>query len=652
MNSGTLTPAKPGASERANPNARHLLIARGRSIALEALTPVLLALVLALASGCSDRSPVTPDSDLGAFESVITSGGDFEAPDESETITPGSTRETVMDDGTRWICTTKTVQRTSAPDEYKTLDPNSEIVFPGALIQGSTVADATPEPIAVRRAAGSFSIDLVNGSQGVRATVDEVTQSRVAEALNDILADNNGVGAANFSYSSKYVQSREHLAAELGINVSTISTEFDANIEFQQDSSFNYWLVKLDQVYYTMRFDWPTSIDEVFAPQVTPDQLGRFIGPGNPAAYISSVTYGRIYYLLIQSKASREQLRASVEASYQAAVVGGEIDAGVEYVKDLEETTVQVFAVGGDQNRALATFNGDFEAVREFLTEGGDIDTGRPLSYTLRSVKDNRTVYVKVNNEFDIEECEPVVVQGSNPIVWYSGSRGIASQNYYGLPAILSWEDSFGNESATGIPVYGRHFGFLYDDVARGKPAVYFQSWQSDGGSSGTMEFPALSMRNTDYTVFVLAQKMTSPGDNYQTQWIWGTSQELGKSVTMGWDSDTSVFISHGGGNRLVAQLDAWAQTDFKLYTFRFSQNEGMSIYVNGSLAASDPSMTQPLTGFTGAQLGAADENGFPDANHRLYLAEFKAFGAALTEEQREREEDQILREYGFIGGL
>ena len=154
-----------------------------------ALTPALpaLVLVLMLSQGYSDRSPVSPDPEasLGRFESVITSGGDFEAVEESENVTAGEPKEMLADDGTPWICSTKTVQRTTAPDEYKTLDPNSEIVFPGALVQGSTIADATPEPIAVQRAGGSFSIDLVNGSHGVRATVDEVTQSRVARYSHD-----------------------------------------------------------------------------------------------------------------------------------------------------------------------------------------------------------------------------------------------------------------------------------------------------------------------------------------------------------------------------------------------------------------------------------------------------------------------------------
>ncbi len=613
---------------------------------------VLLGLVVALASSCGESSPTGPSVSHGQFQTVIESGGDFAPVLESENVTVGTTREMVEDDGTRWLCTTKTVERVSAPDKYKTLDPNSEVVFPGSLIRGSTISEATPEPIGVKRAGGSFSIDLVNGSQGVRATVDEVSQSKVAVALNDILAENNGIGAANFSYSSRHVQSREHLAAELGINVHTISSEFDANIRMQKDSSYNYWMVKLDQIYYTMRFDWPTSVEAVFAPEVTPAQLANYVGPGSPATYISSVTYGRIFYLVIKSKASREQLQASVEASYEAAVTGGEIKAGVDYVKDLQETTIQVFAIGGDQNKALATFNGNFEAVRDFLTTGGDINTGRPLSYILRTVKDNRTVFVKVNNEFEVEECEPVVVQGPQPLVWYSGSRGVESEPLLGAHAITKWKDSFGNEALDAIPAAFRYMGFVHSGAARGKAAVYFQDWQnSTKSSSGTMTFPALSFVNTDYTVMVLARKMTSPGDNHHSQWLWGASQDLGRSATMGWDTDKRVFISHGGDTRLSADLDVWAQTEFRLYTFRFSRTEGMRIYVDGQLAANDPTFTQPLTGFSGARIGGADERGFPGANHICYLAEFKAYGAALSDEEREREERQILEEYGFIAG-
>ena len=42
-----------------------------------------------------------------------------------------------------------------------------------------------------------------------------------------------------------------------------------------------------------MVYQTPSSVDELIDPSVSSQQLAQYAGPGNPATYISSVTYGR-----------------------------------------------------------------------------------------------------------------------------------------------------------------------------------------------------------------------------------------------------------------------------------------------------------------------------------------------------------------------
>jgi len=67
-------------------------------------------------------------------------------------------------------------------------------------------------------------------------------------------------------------------------------------------------LVKLHQSYYTMVYDDPAGLDGVFTPDITVNDLRNYSGNGNPICYISSVTYGRVFYLLYESDASEEEL--------------------------------------------------------------------------------------------------------------------------------------------------------------------------------------------------------------------------------------------------------------------------------------------------------------------------------------------------------
>lgn len=98
-------------------------------------------------------------------------------------------------------------------------------------------------------------------------------------------------------------------------------------------------------------------------------------------------------------------MEAKVKASYDAAVVGVKVTSDADYVSSLKNVNIKVFALGGDQSRAAAMFNGESEKLGEFLTEGGGIETGVPLSYVVRNVKDNSVVNVKVASDYDVTTC-------------------------------------------------------------------------------------------------------------------------------------------------------------------------------------------------------------------------------------------------------
>ena len=51
----------------------------------------------------------------------------------------------------------------------------------------------------------------------------------------------------------------------------------NARLSINTDSSYSSFLVELNQRYYTMSFDMPTSSDALFAETVTPADLGRYI---------------------------------------------------------------------------------------------------------------------------------------------------------------------------------------------------------------------------------------------------------------------------------------------------------------------------------------------------------------------------------------
>jgi len=356
-----------------------------------------------------DVSCGSPTTGAMTLADVIVAAGAYAEAEPIDTVTDTSIESELREDGTTWTCTVERHSAVDAPDDYATFNPNAEVIYPGSMLQGATLVDATPEPVVVRRAGGTVVINLLNASEGVSETVDEVKQSTVVQAINDILRANSQVVPARFTYTSSEVQSREQLALSLGVNVSTLATDIRSKLSFDTDRHYNRFLVHMVQSFYTVSFDLPRSLDELFDTSVTSDDLDPYVGPGNPPTYISSVTYGRRFVLLIESTSSVTEMKASIRASYDAAVASVDLSAGVKYVKDLENVNIKVFALGGDQSMATAMFNGDFDALQDFLTQGADIRTGVPLSYVVRNVLDNSIVSVKVATDYDVKTCVPVI---------------------------------------------------------------------------------------------------------------------------------------------------------------------------------------------------------------------------------------------------
>lgn len=362
------------------------------------------AMTVSFEASCS-----TPAGDSELWALLQQVGPYQEGEARADTVDQGDELEDRADG--LWTCTVRRVSSEQYPDDYATFNPNAEVIYPGSMLQGATLVDATPEPVLVNRAGGTLVINLVNGSSGVYQHVDQVKQSTVVQAINDILGVNDKIGAARFTYASSEVQSREQLAASLGVNVSTLSASFKTSLAFSADREYNRFLVRLNQSFYTVSFDLPLGLEDLFAPSVTAGDLEPYVGPGNPATYISSVTYGRTFYLLIESTATADEMRASIKASYSGLVASGQVEAGATYVNELENVNIKVFALGGDQSLAAATFRGGEAELGEFLTDGADILTGVPLSYVVRNVVDNRIVNVKVATEYDVKTCVPVIVE-------------------------------------------------------------------------------------------------------------------------------------------------------------------------------------------------------------------------------------------------
>lgn len=408
---------------------------------------VMTALLLTLTLGCNKEE----EGALDSFQAVVDNGGGFMPTVENES-TEVSEVYNEERDGKTWECTTETVsiQMGAGGNEgFSLFSPNASVIYPGNLLQGNSLNQGTPNIIAVERAGGTISTDVVDGNIQSSFEVEQITKSAVTDAINNIISTSTGIVPANFSLTIRNVQSRQQFALALGLDVNTTFTDIEAKLNYNSDVSRNSFLVNLQQSFYTMSFDIPTSLDQLFAPSVTPEDLARYVGPDNPAAYISDVTYGRVYFMMIQSTSTTTEMNAAINAAFNG--ITAQVDGSVEtnYLAGLSDLSISVFAYGGLASSSLLTVGtSDLQEIAQLLAESSNIGSGKPISYVVRSVYDNQIVSTQLATQYDVTNCVPTGADGAPPytkhwtgeVVSAMGPVG-AAYNTYGTEFILINQD-------------------------------------------------------------------------------------------------------------------------------------------------------------------------------------------------------------------
>lgn len=670
----------------------------------------ILMLLLLSINGCKDDDEVLSDKDKVAntFEEVIRTAGIPEKVEKKEEIIDSTESEEIREDGSIWICSTKTYSVEDGNSDFPLFNPNASVVYPGSLLQGKTLSNASPSVIPLPRAGGTISIDIIDGSSTPAFTVDEVSKSSIATAANTIVGSSTGVVPANFNATFEEISSEEHLAFSLGLDVKSQYVEVAAKFAFSKEEGYSHFLVKLNQSFYTLSFDLPTTYDDLFAPQVTPQDLSQYAGPGNPVTFISDVTYGRIYYMLIEYSSSATEIRSSLEAAFSGTVASAEISAAADYLKSTSGLKIKVVAFGGEAKSTFATIGEtNIGKLAELFGESTDIRSGVPISYVVRDAKNKETVGVKLATEYDVKECKAVATALGKPIMWldaelvyqdmsdpqnieqgeglctgttcvkndgdygYSGNTSDAYASTVFLPgmngglAVEKWNDvSESGHFASSIAGDPASRPVLaVDALNNGKDALEFFKHSGSPGKEyhGRMTYSGGIMVNTDYTIFaVLAypQAITFhykngitndwlPTQSYTNNYgffMSGNSSSQYEQLVLGFENENRFVMGHGGGYQLaIEDANFKPQATFQVFAFRFSQEHGMAVYVNGKLIAEDKSLTHPLTGNPGAMISSGIHY-----NSRVRISEIKVYQQAATDVQIAQETQYMNQKYGL----
>ncbi len=670
---------------------------------LSRIIPLLFLLVTLVR--CQEEKQVQPaNAASDSFAAVIKSGGLPEPVVEKKEAKDSLVQQETRSDGSIWRCVSKKYSVEEANSEFPLFNPNASVIYPGNLLQGGSLKSASPSVIPVKRGGGTVSIDIIDGSDGASFTVNEVKKSTISEAANKIIAASTGAVPANFSFNAQQVQSQQELALSLGLDVKTQFAEVGTNFSFRSGSQYSRFIVKLKQSFYTLSFDIPTSAADLFAPEVTPGDLTPFVGPGNPVTFVSDVTYGRVYYLLIESSASETAIEAAINASFSGAAAGVDLQVDGAHLKSLSDLQIKVVALGGSSQSTFQTIGqSDIGALVEMLGESTDIKTGIPVSYVVRSAVTREVVSVKLATEYEVSTCTALAAPLGEPMLWFDA--GMLSAKWFTPPGetdtpctdcleedglvgfyrtnnaitlmrpeenprglvIRKWNDRSKNKldaSAVAGDPYSKPL-YVPGAFNNGRPAVEFYKGQTGYANVfSRLTYSGGGFASTDYTIFAVvafppqvvvqwlergAWKTIANAPNAYGYFMHGASDQDLRQLRAGFQNASVFRLSHRGEQLIIEDPAFKPAAGYQVLALRFSRTEGMAVYRNGVRVAHDPARRQALLSNEGAMLCAPYLLGRSgEALSSLRLGELRAYNQAATEAQIAQETLVLSQKYGL----
>ncbi|MDX1699516.1 MAG: thiol-activated cytolysin family protein [Melioribacteraceae bacterium] len=409
---------------------------------------ILLCLILALSS-CTEDSPtgIDPEKEAANIQEHILklsynpeqmlnyqqTGGEELLKEIVE-----DTSETVSDGNYTTVCKSTTYNLKKNFDKVAILRPTNGIVWPGALVKGNqSLMDGIPEPIGIERSPVTISVNLPGmGENGVR-TVENPKVSSVQAAIDSSLEwwNNNAyeegyVNAANSSFHLSSSYSSKQLSLELDLNSEWASGSVSSQFDYFSNEEKKVVMAVFKQAFYDVRFDTPTSPDEVFEKGVTLNKVEGVINDAAAPAYIKSVTYGRIIMFRMESSSSYKS--ADLEAAFEyAAGYSFDSDMKSTYDEILEKSTIDLVTIGGNAAVATEPISADLNNANSILERIQGIISGEnavysknnpgvPIAYSVFYLKDNSLAKLGYTTEYTATEC--VTTQKSNTIQVYLGN--------------------------------------------------------------------------------------------------------------------------------------------------------------------------------------------------------------------------------------
>lgn len=311
-------------------------------------------------------------------------------------------------------------------DDSKNIDSilhlglNDDLIWPGNIIQGSQVNDFVYIPISVARAPVKISISAEGSSatgSAITETVSIPTLGNMRQGIANLLKKAIGPDTklpARVDFSKEEVFSESQMNANLGAAISygvgSLKTDFDWNSQ----KKMIRLVAKYTQVYFTVDVDTPGSPADLFDPTASVESILAAMPPGSMPLYVSSVSYGMMAVICIETNYSADEMKLALDAAYNGAV-DVKVKAELTSKEILQNSKLKIIVYGGS-TAGLGDIELGYEGFMKVIaaSKSYTLDSpGVPISYRFRNLLDNSLTFVGLTSQYTLRT--PVrIKQGVN----------------------------------------------------------------------------------------------------------------------------------------------------------------------------------------------------------------------------------------------
>ncbi len=294
---------------------------------------------------------------------------------------------------------------------------NSDILYPGALLQGKGIATGVFDSVRLERSPITLTVNLNIENPSIQ--IDNPTTATMRNAVSELIrrADTRlgeiDVVPGKVSYEREEAHTFEQALTSIGISAGykDAFAAIDADFNFGAGRKVNSHtiVVRFFQPMFTISFDEASlrTPEDFFAEAVTKKDLKievsyKRIGKDNLPVYVKSVTYGRmLFYTLTSEEVSKyQELESAVSAVYGAFSGGANITD--KQLSTLTNSHTRLLAFGGSQSTAL-------EAIADLgkFFVPAEATTAVPIAYVVKNL-DGSIATISDTTTFYVQSCTPV----------------------------------------------------------------------------------------------------------------------------------------------------------------------------------------------------------------------------------------------------